>query len=737
MASALTPDTLDGLSPLPGRSDAGAPSTPVLPAGTLLSEGRYELGAPLGRGGFGVTYAATDTRLQRPVAIKELLPEGARRAGTEVRLPEAAHPSFAAARTRFLREATTLARFGHPNIVRIFGVFEENGTAYLVLEHLVGRTLGAELRARRGPLTEPEALEVAGHVAAALAAVHRAGVLHRDVSPANLIRTDDGRTVLIDFGLARPFAPDHTTMMTRIVTPGYAPPEQHDGTGRFSARADVYALGATLHRLLSGHTPPPASDRRAGETLVALWRLNPTVSRRTSDAVTAALALDPAERPASVTALIDRLGVDRDGLDLDDPAADEAPLVDLTMAPTAVVAPDAAPPGARPDGPGSDPDRPVAPRAAPRAPEGPTVAAPPSPGRASDGHGPGPAPAPAAVGWDDPAAEEASGRSWRPDEDVRTTAVQSAAPTPDSAAPRPTAVPSATDGRSGPDPADGPTVAASSAAGPSPAHGPPPGHGPSLAKPAAADPVTELAARGSHGPATTPMGAGADPATTPAGSRGAGAPARSWVVPAPAEADAGPDGAAPEGRRRRFGRRSATDRPAPLARPVDRRWITIPLGAGAVVMTSAQPISLTLVLGLVIAPILATVGDVLSRHDRSPAWAPLWWLRNVGAGLIRSLGALVVLAVGVGLWFGADAIDALRTAAPYVLRVTGLATGALVVLSMARGGAGFRTDVALDAATRRLMPQGRPTLAVGIVGVVGLALVVAGLAFQPEPWPLG
>ncbi len=616
--AAPTPETVDGLAPLPGGAGTAPGSAPPLPTGTQLADGRYELGAPLGRGGFGVTYAATDTRLRRPVAIKELLPDGARRVGTEVRVAGGAQDAFVAARARFLREATTLARFGHPNIVRIFAVFEENGTAYLVLERLVGRTLGAELRARQGPLTEAEALEVAGHVAAALAAVHRAGVLHRDVSPANLIRTDDGRTVLIDFGLARPFAPDKTTMMTRIVTPGYAPPEQHDGTGRFSARADVYALGATLHRLLSGATPPAASARRAGDPLTPLWRLNPTVSRRTSDAVTAALALDPAERPPSVTDLIDRLGVDRGHLDLvapdDADEADEADeaLIDLTVAPTVAV--------------GSGPSR------APLLQKRP---APPA-------HPPRPAPfAPTST----VRADDRSGTSWRP-VDV-----------------------------------------------------------PAAARP---DEVrTEMVAP-QHG---------------------------SWVVPAPTEADA------------------VAPRPAPAPHPDPRqevpaggepggavggrRWVTVPLGLAAVALTSAQPVTLTLVLGLVVAPLLATVGDVLAQPDRSPAWAPLWWMRNVGVGLVRSLGALVVLAIGVCLWFGADAFDALRDLGPWVLRLTGVASASLLVLSMARGGAGFRSDVALDALARRVVPRGRPTVAAAVVILVGGAVAAAGLALQPEPWPLG
>jgi hypothetical protein len=116
-------------------------------------------------------------------------------------------------------------------------------------------------------------------------------------------------------------------MMTRIVTPGYASPEQHEGNGRFSTRADVYSLGATLHRLLSGRTPPVAAERAHRDELPALWRINPTVSRRTSDAVGAALALDPAARPATVAVLLDRLGIAVEGLGAPD-------LVDLRDDPT-------------------------------------------------------------------------------------------------------------------------------------------------------------------------------------------------------------------------------------------------------------------------------------------------------------------------------------------------------------------------------------------------------------------
>jgi serine/threonine-protein kinase len=296
----------------PGADAGPAPSDPrgPLPVGTELDGGRYRLGEPLGRGGFAITYDAVDVRLDRTVAIKELFPASARRDGRTVVVGGDDAPAFGRARDRFLREATTLARFAHPSIVRIYAVFEERGTAYIVLERIGGRTLAAELAARRGPMTEAEALDVATQLAGALDTIHRAGVLHRDVSPSNLIRADDGRVVLIDFGLARPFD-DHTMTMTRIVTPGYAPPEQHAGEAHFTPRADVYAVGATLHRLLSGEVPPASTRRVAGGVdITPLWRVNPTVSRRVSDAVTAALALDPEDRPASVAALLARLGVD-------------------------------------------------------------------------------------------------------------------------------------------------------------------------------------------------------------------------------------------------------------------------------------------------------------------------------------------------------------------------------------------------------------------------------------------
>lgn len=619
MASALSTDTLRGRR-LEALADDRAPDdATALPAGATLADERYRIDGVLGRGGFGITYAATDLRLERPVAVKELFPEGARRAGTAIDIPRYEAAAFARARERFRREATTLARFGHPNIVRIFAVVEENDTAYLVLERLEGRTLAAELRERRGPFTEAEALDVAGQAADALAAIHLAGVLHRDVSPSNLVRTPDGRVVLIDFGLARPFAEDRTTMMTRIVTPGYASPEQHEGNGRFSARADVYSLGATLHRLLSGRTPPVAAERARHDDLAPLWRINPTVSRRTSAAVADALALDPADRPATVAVLLDRLGIAVEGLGAPD-------LVDLRDDPTTPPEPPDPPRDDLPEDPPTE--------------YGPDVDAIGRSPRADSG---------------DPVADEAT-------EVVR------------------------------PDPPSARVTAA-------------------------------LAPDG--GPALAGIG--------PVGGEALG----SWVVPAPVD----------EGRERTAPPRTRAPRPAPLsaeerldlaagAVPAGRRWVTVPLATAAVALASASPVPVVALLGIGVAPVLATVGDRILQPHRNPAWWPLWWVRNVALGLVRSLGALLVVAIGLCLWFGTDAFEAFDAVGSWVLRATGVVAGGILALSIGRGGPGFRSHVAIDAIARKLLPQGRPTVPAGVLLLVCLGVVAAGLAFQPEAWPL-
>lgn len=298
-----------------------------LPDGSLLSDRRYQILSVIGRGGFGITYEVGDRRLQRRVAMKELFPESAVRHGSMVLTPPQARAGFRGARERFLREARVLARFSHPGIVRVYEVFEEHGTAYLVMELLDGRTLVDLLRARGAPFSEAEVLDVAGRVAAALRPVHVAGVLHRDVNPSNVMLTRNGRIVVIDFGLARDYDEGQTVGMTRVVTPGYAPLEQYRGEARFGPSTDVYGLAATCYRLATGRVPVAAVERDGGAALPSPRSINPAISKAVSDALLDGLELEPSHRPQDLDAFLARLGIRRlpDGprsllLDTVDPA---------------------------------------------------------------------------------------------------------------------------------------------------------------------------------------------------------------------------------------------------------------------------------------------------------------------------------------------------------------------------------------------------------------------------------
>ena len=167
-------------------------------------------------------------------------------------------------RQKFLKEARSIARLNHPHIVRIIDVFEENGTAYYVMEYVAGGSLSDRV-GRQGALSESEATRYIRQVADALTYIHTQRMTHLDVKPANIMLTDKDEVVLIDFGLAKQYdsATGHQTSSTPVgISEGYAPLEQYmqGGVGEFSPETDVYALGATYYKLLTGQTPPSASS---------------------------------------------------------------------------------------------------------------------------------------------------------------------------------------------------------------------------------------------------------------------------------------------------------------------------------------------------------------------------------------------------------------------------------------------------------------------------------------------
>jgi serine/threonine protein kinase len=261
----------------------------------VLLHGRYQVVSVLGRGGFGVTYRAFDTHLERVVAIKEMFPEGSTRSGNSVRLSNRAATSVHQARAEFLLEARTLARFRSPAIVHVYEAFEEFDTAYVVMEFLDGRTY-YDVMAQTGPLAGSHIEQLLVTVGGALSRLHAEGILHRDVKPANVMFVEE-RPVLIDFGASRSFVADLSQDMSRLVTAGYSPLEQYSGHARFGPKTDVYALAATAYHLATGVAPVDAVLRAQGAVLENPATKNPTVSPALDRAIMAGMAQQPAQRP--------------------------------------------------------------------------------------------------------------------------------------------------------------------------------------------------------------------------------------------------------------------------------------------------------------------------------------------------------------------------------------------------------------------------------------------------------
>lgn len=278
----------------------------ALPAGTVLA-GKYAIQGVLGKpGGFGITYLAEDVTLGTPVAVKELFPRAlACRAGDGATVQPStrdAEPLLSKARERFLEEARLLARFRHPNIVRVRDFFEALGTAYLVMDYLDGMTLSAYLERHGQRLPWETALQLAKPLLSALQALHAEGIIHRDVDPHNIYVTRYGEVVLLDFGAAREAAEEASHSLSVVVKPGYAPYEQYASRSRQGPWTDVYAVAATLYRIIGGRVPEVATSRMMSDELLPLSSLAPDVPEFVASAIHKGLALRPDDRPQTATA---------------------------------------------------------------------------------------------------------------------------------------------------------------------------------------------------------------------------------------------------------------------------------------------------------------------------------------------------------------------------------------------------------------------------------------------------
>ena len=238
----------------------------MLPVGTVLDR-RYRIVRYLGSGGFGNTYVAEDTRLGVELAVKEFFLRNHCMRDTQTHtkvITVTEHEMVGRYRTKFGKEAKIICLLKHPGIVHVSDVFEENDTVYYVMDYLKGSSL-ADMVKYHGHLGESEALRYIRKVAEALRYIHKQNVNHLDLKPANImVRETDDEPIIIDFGVSKQYDDNkkETSTTPPGISVGYSPLEQYrpGGVKEFSPQSDIYALGATLYKILTGTTPPSASD---------------------------------------------------------------------------------------------------------------------------------------------------------------------------------------------------------------------------------------------------------------------------------------------------------------------------------------------------------------------------------------------------------------------------------------------------------------------------------------------
>lgn len=300
-----TYDDKFGLCPYCGYVSGSAPSEVFqLYVGTLLAD-RYIIGNVLGFGGFGITYKAWDTKLDTAVAIKEYYPSGlvnrAPGSANIIAIMGKRRQEFQYGLKRFLDEAKNMSKFNtHKNIVNIFEYFEENNTAYIVMEFLDGCTLSQYMHERNDKLSVDESLQIIESVCSALDDIHKVGIIHRDVSPDNIYICKDGTVKLIDFGAARFSTAEDEKKYSIILKPGFAPPEQYEQISAQGPWTDIYALGATLYYMVTGQKPEESTNRRISDKLKEPSAINPQIPKHISLSIMKAMAIDRHMRFSSV-----------------------------------------------------------------------------------------------------------------------------------------------------------------------------------------------------------------------------------------------------------------------------------------------------------------------------------------------------------------------------------------------------------------------------------------------------
>ena len=274
----------------------------ALPVGQVLGE--YEIEGVLGQGAFGITYLAKDVMLHRKYAIKEYYPREYAVRDSTLTVKAAGskddRDTYAWGLSRFLEEARILARFDDPNIIGVRRFFEANGTAYLVMDYCDGDSLDKIVK-MNGPLDSSKLAKLVTPLLNGLSRVHSSNFLHRDIKPANIFVRHDGSPVLLDFGAARQEVVSHSKSVTSLATPGYGAVEQYSTHGRQGPWTDIYGLGATLYRVVTGDKPQDSPGRMLNDELVpAAIKAKGKYPEKVLEAIDAAMQVYPENRPQSI-----------------------------------------------------------------------------------------------------------------------------------------------------------------------------------------------------------------------------------------------------------------------------------------------------------------------------------------------------------------------------------------------------------------------------------------------------